>query len=164
MKTAICPGSFDPVTLGHMDIITRASKIFDKVIVAVLINPDKNPVFSVEERISLLNRVLKGFDNIEVLSFDGLLADYAKHKGATVIVRGLREVSDFEYEFQMSLINRKLNPDLDTVFLTTSLENMYLSSSVVKDIARFNGDISGFVPECIHEDIKERLCKGGINS
>ena len=163
MKIAIYPGSFDPVTLGHVDIITRASKIFDKVLVAVLINPSKNPAFSLEERISFLKKALKDFNNIEISSFDGLLADYAKNKSATAIVRGLRGTSDFEYEFQMSVINRKLNHDLDTVFLASSLQNMCLSSSVVKEIARFNGDISAFVPKCIHDDIRKKLCGGGTN-
>lgn len=162
MKTAICPGSFDPVTMGHLDIIRRAGKMFDRVIVAVLVNPSKRPSFTLQERIDLLTRATQGleFHNLEIVGFDGLLADYARQQQATAIVKGLRAVSDFEYEFQMALTNKKLNPELETVFLTTSAENMYLSSSIVKQVAQFGGDISNFVPECIHDDIRERLCKG----
>ena len=160
MKTAICPGSFDPVTMGHLDIIRRAARMFDHVVVAI-INPEKKPSFTLEERISLLCRAAADIPNIEVVGFDGLLADYARQREAAAIVKGLRAVSDFEYEFQMALTNKKLNPELETVFLTTSGENMYLSSSIVKQVARFGGDISNFVPECILEEIKERLCKGG---
>ena len=149
MTTAICPGSFDPVTVGHVDIIRRARKMFDHVIVAVLVNPTKNPSFSLEERIGLLKRATKEIDGLEIVGFDGLLADYARTRKATVLVKGLRAVSDFEYEFQMSLTNKKLNPE----------ENMYLSSSIVKQIAMFGGDISDFVPACILKDIQDRLCK-----
>lgn len=161
MRVAICPGSFDPVTLGHLDIINRARKLFDYVIVAVLINPSKKTSFTVEERIELLRRVTQGMQDIEIVGFEGLLADYAKIRSATAIVKGLRAVSDFEYEFQMALINKKLNPDVETIFLTTRSENMFLSSSVVKQIASFGGDISSLVPECILKDIKDRLCTGG---
>lgn len=160
MRIAVCPGSFDPVTLGHMDIITRACKIFDKVIVAVPVNPDKNSSFTVEERMNILATTTKGL-NVEIDSVDGLLADYARDKGATAIVKGLRALSDFEYEFQMALTNKKLNPELETMFLATSAENMFLSSSMVKQVAGFGGDISHFVPECILDIIKERLCTGG---
>ncbi len=149
------------MTLGHMDIITRAQKVFDKVIVAVLINPEKHTSFTVEERIDLLNRATAGLENVEVVGFNGLLADYARMRNAAAIVKGLRAVTDFEYEFQMALINKKLNPGLETMFLTTSSENMFLSSSIVKQIASFGGDISNFVPECILQDIQERLCTGG---
>ena len=159
MKIAICPGSFDPVTLGHMDIIMRARKVFDKVVVAVLINPEKHTSFTVEERIDLLRRATSGLDNVEIDGFRGLLADYARMRGATAIVKGLRAVSDFEYEFQMALTNKKLNPDLETIFLTTDSEHMFLSSSIVKQIASFGGDISNFVPPCILRDIQERLCR-----
>ena len=159
MKIAICPGSFDPVTLGHMDIIMRARKVFDKVVVAVLINPEKHTSFTVEERIDLLRRATSGLDNVEIDGFRGLLADYARMRGATAIVKGLRAVSDFEYEFQMALTNKKLNPDLETIFLTTVSEHMFLSSSIVKQIASFGGDISNFVPPCILRDIQERLCQ-----
>lgn len=160
-KIAICPGSFDPVTLGHLDIINRSRKVFDHTIVAVLVNPDKHTSFTVDERIELLKRATAGMDDVEVVGFQGLLADYARMCSATAIVKGLRAMSDFEYEFQMALTNKKLNPNLETMFLTTSSENMFLSSSIVKQVARFGGDISNFVPECILEDIKERLCTGG---
>lgn len=161
MKIAICPGSFDPVTLGHVDIINRARKIFDRLIIAVLVNPEKHTAFTLEERIDLLKRCTTGMDNVEVVGFDGLLADYAKIRNATAIVKGLRAMSDFEYEFQMALYNKILNPELETVFLTTTAENMFLSSSGVKQVACFGGDISSFVPACILSDIKQRLCTGG---
>ena len=148
MRIGVCPGSFDPVTLGHMDIIERATKIFDKVIVAVLNNPAKQTSFTVEERVTLLKRATEHLPTVEVDSFEGLLADYAKLCHATAI----------EYEFQMALTNQRLNKGLETVFLTTSSDNMFLSSSVVKDIARFGGDISTLVPSCILNDIKQRLC------
>ena len=157
MKIAICPGSFDPVTLGHLDIISRASGLFDKVIVAVLCNTSKNPSFTVEERMNFLRKVTAGFDNVEIDSFQGLLVDYAREKGAVAVVKGLRAVSDFEYEFQMSMINKKLYPEVETVYLNTSQDYMYLSSSVVKQIASFGGDISNFVPETIHDKIVDRL-------
>jgi len=160
MKIAICPGSFDPVTLGHLDIINRSRKVFDKTIVAVLVNPDKHTMFTVDERITLLKRCTKDMDDVEVVGFDGLLAEYARERGVTAIVKGLRALSDFEYEFQQALTNKKLNPNLETMFLTTSAENMFLSSSIVKQIARFGGDISNFVPECILEDIIGRLNAG----
>ncbi len=159
MKIAVCPGSFDPVTLGHTDIINRASKLFDKVIVLVSVNSSKKYSFTPEERVEMIKAVTKDLDNIEVESNEGLLADYLKEKGACAIVKGLRAVSDFEYEFQMALANKKLCPEAETVFLVTSSENMYLSSSVVKEIASYGGDITGFVPEIIREKIKERLVK-----
>mgnify|MGYP003370043353 FL=1 len=159
MKTAICPGSFDPITLGHLDIIRRASLMFDRVIVAVLVNPGKNPSFTAEERLDMIRRVVRDLPNVDAECFDGLLADYARLKNAHAIVKGLRAVTDFEYEFQMALINRKLNPETDTVFLTTSSRYMYLSSSMVKSIACFGGDISDFVPACICSEISERLCR-----
>ncbi len=157
MKIAICPGSFDPVTLGHLDIIERASGLFDKVIVAVLCNMDKNPNFTVEERMELLRETTAHLSNVEIDSFGGLLVDYAKSKGAVAVVKGLRAVSDFEYEFQMSMINKKLYCELETVYLNTSQDYMYLSSSVVKQIASLGGDISNFVPEAIHAKIVDRL-------
>lgn len=159
-RIAVCPGSFDPVTFGHRDIITRASKLFDKVIVLISVNPSKNPSFTVEERVKMIEEVTKQLNNIEVDTFDGLLADYVRDKGAVAIVKGLRAVSDFEYEFQMALANKELYADAETVFLTTSGENMYLSSSVVKQIASFGGDISHFVPGCILDNITKRLVKG----
>ncbi len=156
--TVICPGSFDPVTLGHIDIISRASKMFSHVIVAVLSNPAKEKSsFSIDERINLLVKSTKNLDNIEIVSFDGLLAEYAKERKVTAIVKGLRAVSDFEYEFQMSLTNKKLNPDLETIFLTAEANYMYLSSSMVKQVASLGGDIKGFVPDCVLDEIVERL-------
>lgn len=161
-KTVICPGSFDPVTLGHVDIITRASKMFDKVIVAVLVNMSKKPSFSIDERIALLEEVLADIPNVEIVGFSGLLADYAKQRGAHAVVKGLRAMSDFEYEFQMALTNKKLNPELDTVFLTSDSQYMYLSSSMVKQVASLGGDISYFVPASIHAQVYERLKNNGI--
>lgn len=158
MRIAICPGSFDPVTLGHMDIISRACKIFDKVIVAVPVNPDKHASFTVEERMEMLRTATAGM-NVEVDCVHGLLADYAREKNAAAIVKGLRAMTDFEYEFQMALTNKKLNPEVETMFLATSVENMFLSSSMVKQIAGFGGDISHFVPECLLDKINERLCR-----
>ena len=156
--SVICPGSFDPVTLGHIDIISRASRMFDHVIVAVLVNPAKEkPSFSIDERIYLLREATKDLKNIEIDSFDGLLADYAKKRQVTAIVKGLRAVSDFEYEFQMSLTNKMLNPGLETIFLTAEAKYMYLSSSMVKQVASFGGAIKGFVPDCVLDKIVERL-------
>ena len=150
------------MTLGHIDIINRARRVFDHTIIAVLVNPEKHTAFTVEERISLLKRCTSGMENVEIVGFDGLLADYARIRHATAIVKGLRAMSDFEYEFQMALFNKKLNPELETVFLTTSAENMFLSSSGVKQVACFGGDISHFVPACILDDIEKRLCTGGV--
>ena len=158
-RTVICPGSFDPVTLGHIDIITRASKMFDKVIVAVLTNPAKTPSFSTEERIDLLKKATADIPNVEIDGFSGLLAEYAREKNAVAVVKGLRAVSDFEYEFQMSLINKKLNPELETIFYTSNQDYMYLSSSIVKQVASLRGDIRNFVPPCIHDEIFNRLSK-----
>ncbi len=158
MKIAVCPGSFDPVTLGHLDIINRASRLFDKVIVLVSFNYGKSSAsFSVEERMEMIRTVTKHLNNVEIDCNSGLLADYLKKTGAAAIVKGLRAVSDFEYEFQMALANKKLYSEAETVFLTTSSENMYLSSSVVKEIASLGGDISGFVPPEILEAINNRL-------
>lgn len=159
-RIAVCPGSFDPVTLGHLDIITRASTLFDRVIVLVSVNVMKsNFSFSLDERKNMIRSVTSNLPNVSVESFDGLLADYVKQVGAIAIVKGLRAVSDFEYEFQMALVNKKLYDGAETVFLTTAAENMYLSSSVVKQIANFGGDISHFVPEQILDDIRKRLVK-----
>lgn len=156
-KIAIYPGSFDPITLGHLDIINRAAKLFDKVIVVVMVNPAKKCSFSPEERVNLIKECASSLKNIEVEFSDGLLADYAKEKNAQVIIKGLRALSDFEYEFQMALTNSKLNPEVETLFLTTRAENMYLSSSMVRQIASMGGDISGFVPDIIHKKIINRL-------
>lgn len=157
MKIGIYPGSFDPVTRGHLDIISRAEKLFDRLIVAVMINPDKQSTFTEEERVEMLRRATSTLSHVEIDSFDGLLAEYAKQCKATAIVKGLRALSDFEYEFQMAMTNRKLNSDLETIFLTTNAENMFLSSSMVKQVAQFGGDISPFVPPCIAGDIQARL-------
>jgi len=163
-RIAVCPGSFDPITKGHLDIIKRASAMFDKVIVVTMINADKKPSFNEQERVDLMQRSIAelNLSNVVVDSYDGLLADYTKQHNAVAIVKGLRAVSDFEYEFQMALLNKKLNPDAETVFFTTSSENLYLSSSMVKSIASLNGDISDFVPACIHNDILKRLQKKGV--
>ena len=161
MKTVICPGSFDPVTLGHLDIIRRSAKMFDKVIVVVMTNYHKknNYAFMSEERVELLKRCTADMPNVDVDRYDGLLADYARRKEAVAIVKGLRAVSDFEYEFQQALTNKKLNNELETVFITTRAENMYLSSSVVKQVCELGGDISTFVPAEIREDIIKRIKK-----
>ena len=158
-KTVICPGSFDPVTLGHLDVITRASKLFDRVIVGVLVNSSKKPIFSIDERIELLKEVTEHLDNVEIVGFNGLLAQYCEEHGVDAIVKGLRAVTDFEYEFQMALANKKLYDQAETIFLTACTENMYLSSSVVKQIAAFNGDIRHFVPDVLHDEILQRLSK-----
>ncbi len=157
MSTVVCPGSFDPVTKGHLDIITRASKLFSHVIVLVVHNPNKHPVFTVEQRIELIKRVTRELPNVEVDTFYGLLAEYTKIKNAVAIVKGLRALTDFEYEFQMALTNTKLNPGTETLFLTTSAENMYLSSSMVKQVAQFGGDISDFIPADILSEVKQGL-------
>ena len=161
MKLAIYPGSFDPVTYGHLEIISRASKLFDKLIVLVSVNPLKPSSFTIEERKQFLREsiVAEGISNVEVDSNDGLLIDYFNNRNADVIVKGLRAISDFEYEFQMALANKKLYNDAETVFLTTTGENMFLSSSVVKEIASFGGDITGFVPKQIQGKITDRLYK-----
>ncbi|MBQ5911445.1 MAG: pantetheine-phosphate adenylyltransferase [Clostridia bacterium] len=158
---AICPGSFDPITIGHLDIIARSAKMFNKVIVVVMSNVHKNGgSFTVEERVSMIKKSVADIPNVEVDHYEGLLADYAASKNAVAIIKGLRAVTDFEYEFQMALTNKKLNPKLETLFLTTSAENMYLSSSMVKQIASMGGDVSDFVPPAIHNDIVNRLKKG----
>lgn len=158
MKTAIYPGSFDPVTNGHLDIIRRASKMFDKLIVVVLINPLKTYSFSMKERREFLLKTTEGIPNVEIDSFDGLLADYFNQRSdVDVIVKGLRATSDFEYEFQMAHTNKDLNPLAETVFIPASLNTTFVSSSMVKQVAMFNGDLSKYVPACIHEQIRTRL-------
>ncbi len=157
MKIGIYPGSFDPVTKGHLDIIERSAKMMDMLIVAVLNNNVKSPLFSVEERVNMLNEVTKGLENVKVDSFSGLTVDYARKNKATVIVRGLRAVTDFEYELQMSQTNRIMYSDVDTIFLTTSLEYAYLSSSIVKEVALYGGDVSKFVPACVVREIHKKV-------
>ncbi len=160
MKIAVYPGSFDPVTKGHLDVIERASSIFDKLVVVVMVNSKKKPTFSLEERSDFLARATRNFSNVEIAFSDELLADWVKKIGDCVLIKGLRAVSDFESEFQMALINRKLNAKLETLFLPTSEEHLYLSSSVVKEIGSLGGDIAPFVPEEIHNDVKKRLLGG----
>ena len=159
MRIAVYPGSFDPITNGHLDIIERASRIYDKVIVGVLNNASKTPLFTAEERREQISGVISGFDNVEVDVFDGLLVDFVKSKRASVIVKGLRTVADFEYEFQMALANRRLDGDIETMFLVTSMQNQYVSSSFVKDVARYGASLNGFVPKEIENDIYEKLIK-----
>ena len=160
-KIAVVPGSFDPVTNGHLDIIQRTASLFDKVYVCVLRNGSKKPLFSTDERIDLIKRVTGGFDNLEVESFDGLLVNYAREKGAGFIVKGLRAVSDFEYEFQMAQTNKSLCPEVETFFITTNRSYSYLSSSIVKEVARYGGSISDFVPGEIEKDIIEKIAEIG---
>jgi len=160
MNIAIVPGSFDPVTNGHLDIIKRTSGLFDTVYVSILSNSSKTPLFTIEERINLIKRVTKDFPNVKVESFTGLLVDYAREKDAKFIVKGLRAVSDYEYEVQMSLTNKQLAPEIETFFITTNSKYAYLSSSIVKEIAKYGGDITEMVPPEIIQDIKEKI--GGI--
>ncbi|MDO4287170.1 MAG: pantetheine-phosphate adenylyltransferase [Eubacteriales bacterium] len=157
MRIGVYPGSFDPATYGHLDIIRRASRLFDKLIVAAMINGEKKSAFTMEEKVDFLKRMTQDIPNVEVESFSGLLADYVREKKACAIVKGLRAVSDFEYEFQMALANKKLNPELDTVFLMTEQKYLFLSSTIVRDIARHGGDITELVPEEIREDIMNKL-------
>lgn len=167
MKIGIYPGSFDPVTIGHRNIIRRAAGIFDRLIVCVMVNAAKNPMFTLEERVDFLKRVTADLPNVEVDAFDGLLAEYARAKGNCVIVKGLRAGSDFEYEFQMALINRKINPGLDTMFLTAEHQYTYLSSSTVKELGEYDVDLSDFLPEQIISDFKNRIAtirQGGKRS
>ena len=156
MKTAIYPGSFDPVTLGHYDIIERSSKIFDKLIVGVLNNSAKSPLFSVEERVNMLKDVTSHFPNVEVQSFACLLIDFVRSNDANVIVRGLRAITDFEYELQLAQMNRVIAPEIDTLFLTTNLKYAYLSSSMAKEVAMYGGDISSFLSPEIAEKVREK--------
>ena len=162
MKIAIYPGSFDPVTIGHLNIIQRAANIFDKLIVCVMVNAGKNPVFTLEERVDLIRRVTKNIPNVEVDSSNALLAEYAKQRGSCVIVKGLRAGSDFENEFQMALINKKINPELDTMFLTAESQYMYLSSSTVKELGRYGVDLSDFLPKEIISDFQKKIGINGV--
>jgi pantetheine-phosphate adenylyltransferase len=158
LSIAVCPGSFDPVTYGHLDIITRGAKVFDKVIVAVLINRNKsNPVFTVEERLELLREVTKDIPNVEVDSFNGLLIDYMHTKGAKAIIKGLRAVSDFEYEMQMASINRKLDPRIETFFMMTNNQYSFLSSSIVKEVAKYGASVSDLVPPVVEKALRDKF-------
>ncbi len=159
-RTAIYPGSFDPLTNGHIDIIERALDIFDRVIVAVLHNPSKKALFTMEERVTMINQSFNGHENIEVDSFGGLLVDYAGMKNATAIIRGMRAISDFESEFQMALMNRKLNKNIQSVFLMTGFRWIFTSSSIIKEAAQFGGDISDMVPPAVHKKMLEKFPPG----
>jgi pantetheine-phosphate adenylyltransferase len=157
MKIAIYPGSFDPVTNGHLDIVERGLKIFDKIIVAILHNPAKDSLFTVEERMDMLQQSMKNFSNVEFDTFSGLLVDYAVQRKAHAILRGMRAVSDFEYEFQMALMNRRLQRDIQTVFLMTGLRWIFTSSSIIKEAAQFGGDIEDMVPATVNIKLKEKF-------
>ncbi len=159
MKLAIYPGTFDPVTNGHLDIVERAVQLFDAVTIAVTTNPAKNPLFTVAERIAMFREATGHLPRIEVESFSGLLVEYAAARGASVMIRGLRAISDFEYEFQMALINRKISRGLDTVFLMASEKYTYLNSTIVKEVARLGGDVSCFVPASVNERIRQKLAQ-----
>lgn len=159
MKAAIYPGSFDPVTFGHLDVIKRSAEIFDSLIVSVLDNKMKTPLFSVDERVKMLQEATKDLPNVTIDSFSGLTTEYAKQKGVRVVIRGLRAITDFEYELQIAQTNRVESPELDTVFLTTSLEYSYLSSTIVREFASYGGDISRFVPQEIIPQIMEKYNK-----
>ena len=159
MKIAVYPGSFDPITLGHLNIIKRASRIFDKVYICVAVNSSKRPVFSLEERADFVTRVTRKYGNVEVDTFDGLLVDFAREKEAGFIIKGLRAVSDFEYEFQIALVNKKLAPEIETVFLTADEKYTYLSSTVAREMAIYNADLTKIIPREIIEDVSGRLSK-----
>lgn len=161
MLRAVYPGSFDPVTYGHLDIIRRSCHMVDELIVGVLYNKAKMPLFSVEERVRMLEETTKDLPNVKVVPFEGLLVEFARKMEARMVVRGLRAVTDFEYELQMAQTNHKLEPAVETVFLTTSLEHSYLSSTIVKEVAAFGGDISQFVPEAVETKVREKIIKEG---
>lgn len=157
MSLAICPGSFDPITLGHLDIINRSAQIFDNVIVCIMFNSNKTkPMFAISERVEMVKKVVERFPNVRVDTSDGLLAEYAKQFDGAVIVKGLRAASDFEYEFQMNHINKKINPELETMFLTANEKYTFLSSSVVREVASYGADLTGFVPREIVAEIEEK--------
>ena len=155
-RIAVYPGSFDPLTNGHVDIILRGARIFDKIVLALLVNVDKNPLFSLEERVEITRKVFQEYPNVEVDTFDGLLVDYAKRRDISVIVRGLRAISDFEYELQMALMNRRLSPETETVFMMPAEQYTYVSSRLVKEVFALGGSVSGLVPEVVEERLKEK--------
>lgn len=155
--TAIYPGTFDPITNGHLDLIARASRLYHKVVVAVAVNRSKTPLFSLDERVALAKAVTSEFPNVEVIGFDNLLVECAKQQGANVILRGLRAVSDFEYEFQLAGMNRRLAPELETVFLTPAEQYEFISSSMIREIAQLNGDVSCFVPDLVHQGLIDKF-------
>ena len=160
VRIGVYPGSFDPLTNGHLDIIKRAAKLFDKLIVGVLRNSAKNSIFTMEERVSLINKTLSAdpeLKNVEVVMFEGLLVDFVKSSGASTIVRGLRAVSDYEYELQMAMLNKHMDESIDTIFFMTDIKNSFLSSSIIKDVAKNGGNISGLVPEVIIDDVKNKM-------
>jgi pantetheine-phosphate adenylyltransferase len=157
MRRAIYPGSFDPVTNGHLDVIERAQKLFDEVVVAVAHNDEKQPLFSLDDRLDLLRKTAGKIDRVRIAEFEGLLVEFARKEKAGAVIRGLRAVSDFEFEFQMALMNRKLNPGIETIFLMPKEEYTYLSSRIVKEIARLGGDVSGFVPACVARALKTKF-------
>lgn len=159
MRKAVYPGSFDPVTFGHLDIIERASRVVDEVIVAVLVNSSKKPLFTIEERVSMLEQATKQFSNVRIETFQGLTVDFARSVGANIMVRGLRAVSDFESEMQIAQTNHSLNPEIDTVFFTTSLEYAFLSSTIVREVASYGSDVSNMVPDAVAEKLRERFEK-----
>ena len=159
-KTVVCPGSFDPLTIGHLDIITRSAKLFDNVIVVVMRNPNKNVgSFTTEERVDFIKRCTKNLKNVSVDSYAGLLADYVREKGASAVVKGLRAISDYDDEFRQALTNQKLNPEMETIFMVSNAEHMFLSSSVVKQVCSLGGDISTFIPAEICDDIVKRFSR-----
>ena len=160
MRLAIYPGSFDPITNGHIDVIVRAATLFDEIVVAVAVNDAKHGLFTIEERVELIRRVTERFNNVRVAQFEGLLVEYARKQNATAVVRGLRAISDFEFEFQMALMNRKLEPAIETIFLTPREEYTYISSRIVKEIARLGGQVSAFVPDVIQEALRKKLRTG----
>ncbi len=159
MIRGIYPGSFDPVTFGHLDIIKRSSRLVDELIIGILCNKAKNPLFSIEERVKMLREVTKDINNVKIVPFEGLLVNFAKETNASVIIRGLRAITDFEYELQMSQTNHKLSPEIETIFLTTNLDYSYLSSTTVKEVASFEGDVSQFVPESVAREIVQKFNK-----
>lgn len=156
-KTAVYPGSFDPVTSGHLDIIKRSSRVFDKLYVSVLVNSSKKPCFSVEERVEMIKKLTADYDNVYVDSFSGLLVDYLKEKNADIVIKGLRAVTDFEYEFQMALMNHKLSKDVETMFMIASNKYSYLSSSIVKEVGRHGGNLKDLVPDILIDEISEKI-------